>query len=538
MRGGLLPLGLWLLASALLPACTCKQPGPASEREQPPVVVVDPDEHAAVKATPEQEPNNERGQAQALSAGDWIEARVEASGPDWFRMDITGEALVAKAMVRGVTGLDLHLAAYDATGKRLMQVDNAREGGGEVLVNLSVEPGTYYLRVSEVKGRAGGEARYRIGYQLRGREEGEEVEPNWKAELATPLAVDQEAVGFLGWATDTDWYRVDAAGISASARIRVELDGVDGVRAHLSVRDQAGKLLAERWTAAGGSAVLPNLAPPAPEASHFHVVVRCRKQTNVETRYYLRVMAAVPPGPTEAEPNDLPATANALSPGGATQGLLADRKDRDLYLITAQEPTWVEVTARPPMGVDLELSLLNPAGKAVWTVNAAKLRLPEVMPALAMEPPGALVQVRAVALDQVSGGAPYRISTRLLTRGGFEVEPNGQPALAASAWASHRWPIRGYVHPGDDRDHYRLQAESSRLRLSLAPPPGLTLRAVLTRVDVEGKLAEVQTEPTGGDDQAVMEVDVVEGAEYILVVDDPRAKGDAGQPYVITRENP
>lgn len=528
----------FLLFTFCFPACTCK-PAPApKERQQPAVVLVDPDEAATVPATPEAEPNDSREVAQLLQPGEWISATMAKGESDWFKLSISQGAQVARAQVRGITGLDLRLEAYEAAGKRLVKVDNSKEGGGEVLVNLSVEPGTYYLRVSEVKGIASGTATYRVGYRLRAREEGEELEPNWKAALATPLAVDQEAVGYLGWATDTDWYRVDAAGISASARIRVELDGVDGVRAHLAVRDDGGKLLAERWTARGGEALLANLAPPAAGSDHFHVVVRCRKETNVETRYYLRVLAAVPPGPTEREPNDTAATATALTPGATLSGLLAYRRERDIYRIAAQETTWVAISARPPMGLDLELALVDEQGKALWTVNEAGLRLPEVMPALVIRPPGALVQVRAVALDQVSGDAPYVISARLLASGGMELEPNDAVANATGIWPEDQWPIRGYIHPAKDRDLYRLRAASSRLRLSFISPAGLALKGVLSAAQGGSSLAEVEAEPSGDESESVLEVDVIEGQEYLLEVSDPRGKGDAQQAYVIQRENP
>ena len=514
-------------------ACDCKTPPAATPDKGPAVVLVDPDEATATPATPEKEPNNHRASAQPLGLGEWIEAPMSAGDADWYRLTFTAGQQVARVQVRGVTGLDLRLEAFDAQGKRLVKVDNAKDGGGEVLVNLSVEPGDTYLRVSEAKGR-GGTLPYRVGYTLRDREEGEEVEPNWKAAMATPLAPNQEAVGYLGWRTDNDWYQVDVAGISPSARLRVELDGVDGVRANLSVRTAGGKILAERWTREGDSAVLANLK--APDANEpLMVVVRCREDTNVETRYYLRVMSAVPAGPTEQEPNDTVEVATRLSPGESMSGLLLDRRDSDLFLIPAQETRWVALKVRPPMGLDLELALLDGAGKPTWTVNAAGVRLPEFMPALKVTPPGAVVRVRAVALDTVAGRSPYAISFTTLSGGGLEAEPNDTTAQAGDALAPGSWPIRGFIHPGKDKDHFKLLAESSRLRLVARSPSGATVQLAL--LDQDGKiLASVTTEQ--GDPEAVLEADVTAGAKYLLQVLDPAGKGQADHAYTIVRENP
>ncbi len=521
------------LISSFLLSCDCKAPPASTPDKGPAVVVVDPEEADAPPATAETEPNDSRKLAQPLKAGEWIEAAMSEKNTDWFRLNFTESESpqVAQVRVRGVTGLNLRLEAFNAEGKRLVKVDNAGEGGGEVLVNLSVEPGIGFLRVSEVKG-LGTTLPYRIGYSLRAREEGEEVEPNWKAAMATPLVLDQEAVGYLGWRTDNDWYQVDVSGISPSARLRVELDGVDGVRANLSVRTAGGKILAERWTRKGDGAVLANLTPPL-AAEPLLVVVRCRDDTNVESRYYLRVISAVPAGPTEREPNDAPAEATPLSGPEPVAGLLLDRRDRDLYLLQTQETRWVKVTARPPMGVDLELALLDSAGKATWTVNAAKVRLPEVMPALMVSPPGAVVQVRAVSLDMVSGQAPYVISVRTLSGGGMEAEPNDTPALAGDALSPARWPIRGYLHPGADQDHFRIQAASSRLRLVARAPDAAGLKLILQEVAGE-ELASVTADKG---EEATLEADVTEGEAYLLQVLDPAGKGQPDRPYTISQED-
>ena len=524
---------LFFVPCLLLAACTCT-PRPPAPDQGPPVVVVDPDEESLTPATPETEPNDTQQRAQPLAQGEWIEAKMAAKDADWFRFTIKQDGQVARVQVRGVTGLDLALEAYNNQGKRLVKVDNAREGGGEVLVNLSVEPGAYLLRVSEVKGRPG-TLPYRVGFSLRAREEGEEVEPNWKAAMATPLAPDQEAVGYLGWRTDNDWYQVDVSSISPSARLRVELDGVDGVRANLSVRTADGKILAERWTGTGDGAVLANLVPPEASQGPLMVVVRCREQTNVETRYYLRVMSAVPAGLTEQEPNDTPDQATTLLTGQALAGLLLDRYDRDLYRIPAEEVRWVSLKVRPPMGLDLELALLDSAGKPVWTVNAAGVRLPEEMPALLVAPPGAVVRVRAVTLDQVSGQSPYVISARTMPGAGLEAEPNDTPALASDARAAGRWPIRGFIHPGEDKDHFKLLAESSRLRLVARSPGGAGMR--LSLLDLAGRSLASVTAERGGE-EIVLEADVTGGQEYLLELLDPAGKGQVDEAYTIVRENP
>lgn len=528
-----IPGSLFFIPCLLLVGCTCKPPPEMKPDKGPPVVLVDPDEESQAPATIEAEPNDKQGAAQPLAPGEWIEATMKEKDVDWFRLSIKQSAQVARVQVRGVTGLDLQLEAFNSEGKRLVKVDNDKEGGGEVLVNLSVEPGATLLRVSEVKGRPG-TLPYRVGFTLRAREEGEEVEPNWKAAMATPLALEQEAVGYLGWPRDDDWYQVEIGSISPEARLRVELDGVDGVRANLSVRDADGKVLVQRATGKGKGAILANLMPPPP-GQPLLVVVRCREGTNVETRYYLRVMHEVPAGLTEQEPNDVPEQGTPLHDGRAVSGLLLDRYDHDLYRIPAQETRWVSLKVRPPMGLDLELALLDSAGKATWTVNAAGMRLPEEMPALMVAPPGAIVRVRAVALDRISWRSPYVISSRTIPGSGLEAEPNDSLDLADDVRGAGRWPIRGFIHPGKDKDHFKLRAESSRLRLLARSPGGAGMQ--LSLLDLSGKSLASVTAQQGGE-EVVLEADVTGEQEYLLEVLDPAGKGQVDQAYTIVRENP
>jgi hypothetical protein len=460
------------------------------------VVVVDPDELNRPEPVREREPNDDRSAAQEIPPEQPVEGSLRESGRDvdWYRVKVIQEGKILRISLTGVSDLDLTLEAFSEEGKRLVKVNNTREGGGEVLVNLTVEAATYYFRVKDARSKGSAKGRYHVRYELREREDGEEAEPNWKRELATPLALDAEAVGYLGWHTDDDWYRVELGHLSTATRVRLEFDGVDNVRAGIEVRDEKGALIQQRWGRLGQSIVLPNLAIQG--STSIYVVVRCRYDFNVESRYSLRVLSSVPSRATEAEPNDKPATADLLTPGAVVAAVMPCSRDRDLYRLRVTRPTVVSVEVVPPMGLDVALALVDDQGAVIWEVNEDGARHAERLPAVWIQPPAGLFRVRAPDREKVDDVSPYHI--KVVERGdtAWEREPNDKPTEATN-WVQGENGIKGFLHPKQDVDIFKVTAGVSghlhltssgvdkvRLKLELLDLTGATVLATASAVSV------------------------------------------------------
>ncbi len=516
------------------------------------VVVVDPDEVGRPPATPEEEPNDTATQAQELPPDRAVEgtlAEKPGGDRDWYRIEIKAPKQILTATVTGVAELDLVLEAFGTGGsgaapaparrsraaaathrpERLVRINNSKVGEGEVLVNLAPAPGTTYLLVREAKGQ-GSAGRYRISYALRAAEEGEEREPNWKAPLATPLALEGEAVGYLGWVRDDDWYRVDLSALAAGARIRVEFDGLDEVRANLSLRSAAGAVLQERWGGAGEGITLANLAAAEGQKELF-VVVRSQYTFNVESRYSVRVASAVPPGLTEAEPNDKPAAATTVPLGSPIAGLLGDTHDRDLYAIKIEKAAVLRAQVTVPLNLDAALALVDETGATLWEVDAGGAREPEVLPAFLAKPPRVLLQVRAPKAGSVSSVAPYHLKVEALPEGGWEQEPNSSQA-AATPWPAELAELRGFLHPKGDVDWYRVDAGGEKLTLQVEAPK-LKLKLELLALD-GSKLASATTDAAG---KARLEAATAAGTAVLLKVEDAGAPNPR-ESYRLMREKP
>lgn len=538
-HAALLPWPL-LVMVALVGSCRCRD-GSAPRRSgtSPPVVVLDPDEIGRPAPDAEREPNDRRRDAQPLAADASVEGKVvSAKDQDWYRVEVEDGDRVLTARLTGVPGHDLSIEAHDAAGKRLVRVNNRKHGEGEVLVNLTVSRGTYYLRVRQGRapvdeGRTRGT--YRVSYVLRALEEGEEREPNWKPSLATPLALDEDAIGYLGWHTDTDCYRVELEGLVEGARLRVEFDGVDNVRANLAVRSAGGATLQQRWGGMGEGVVLPNLKLGHGDGP-LGVVLRTRYHYNVESRYSLRVVSRVPSVPTEAEPNDMVAGATPLELDTTMAGMLADGRDVDLLAVRGlASPGWVRVRVVPPLGMDVALGVVDDKGQLRWEVDAGGARDPEQLPRVWFTPGRDLVRLRAPKRRRVSVTAAYRVRVERLTGAAdaWEREPNDDSARA-TPWPAASGEISGHLHPPEDQDVFRVSTTGERLMLAIAPPATGGLRLLATVKDSAG--ATLSTSSVKGETH--LDVPVEAGEDVWVSIVDQAGKGTPDQAYRMVRENP
>ena len=534
------PIGFTLVFFTLCPfGCTCDQKGESRRRSKPPVVVIDPDEVDQPRPVAEKEPNDSPKQAQDLSRDTRVEGKMGFTegvkgDRDWYRVKVGEEKQILKAALSGVTGLDLILEAWNSKRERLVRVNNSKEGEGEVLVNLAVDKGTYYLLVREAKGRFA-EGSYSLSTSLRAQEEGEEREPNYKASLATPMTLDKESVGYLGWHTDTDWFRLELPVLTPAARLRVEYDGLDDVRANLSIRNAAGLILQERWGGPGEGIALPNMAL-AERGQPLYVVLRCKNHFNVESRYALRAVSAVPMGFAEAEPNDAPVNATPIVLGKSFSGILADTQDRDVFSVKLSQAAMIRVHVTPPLGLDVALAMLSDDGEVIWEVDEGGERGAEMLPVLWARPPRALFQVRAPRQQSVSSVSPYHLTVEMLGDTNWEHEPNNIMAKA-SPWSNDLIPMKGFIYPRNDVDFYRVSSRSEHLRLIVDAVPGLKLRLQL--FDLSGTSVAISGPPVAqGEGTIRLEATVQAGREYVLQVSDTAGGANGRAEYHLRRENP
>jgi hypothetical protein len=260
---------------------------------------------------------------------------------------------IVRAEVRPVAGLGVTLEALDGTGHLL--VSTAGQPGESVAIpNLAARPGTTFLRVRASGSEVTADG-YRLVVHLGPFDAGGEIEPNGDAAHATELAPGGEAVGYLGWRRDQDWYRLSTAGLAEGSVLSVDLDPVPEVAASLQLYGADAHKLTEARGRRGERVVLHNVRI-APGDPFVFVVVRADVGSSADARYNLRPRADLPKAGTEAEPNDDQAHAQAIG-DGTVIGYLA-RGDVDFFRYTTDGMALLDLEVEPPErgGVEIEVT--------------------------------------------------------------------------------------------------------------------------------------------------------------------------------------
>jgi hypothetical protein len=380
------------------------------------VVAPEPAADSDVAAVPETEPNDTPPKAQRLLVvpGTVVAVAGTVAWPvggrpdvDVYRVELPpDDAAVAPATPDGApaipdsgqprrprftiridarpdVGAGVKLDIADEAGKSLLAAVGTEPGLPLSIPNLSTAGGPTLVRVRRA---AAGEApgKYRLIVKIAALEPGAEVEPDDTAAAANELALPGEAIGFLGWKKDQDFYRLPTAGLAEASVIAADLDPVPGVSAKLALLDASARTLSEAHGRRGERVALRNVLVPA-GAAQVYLVAGADYGWNADQRYAVRVRAELQKQGAEAEPNDDAAHAQAVTDGSTVQGYLS-RGDVDLYRYAASAPAVLAVEIAPPERASLKLELSNdagvvlargkPAGKGARAPLRASLPLP------------------------------------------------------------------------------------------------------------------------------------------------------------------
>jgi hypothetical protein len=338
--------------------------------------------------------------------------RVDVPGPDGGAAPSAGDAgaVVApprselRADLRPVTpGLATTLEVLDGTGHVLVAA-SGQPGEAIAVPNLAARAGSFYLRVRA----AGAEApagSYRLVVRLVPFEVGAELEPNGDAAHATELAPGGEAVGYLGWRRDQDWYRLPTAGLAEGSVLSVDLDPLPEVSVTLQLYGADAHRLTEARGRKGERVVLRNVRI-APSDPFVFVVVRADVGFSADARYNLRPRTDLPKAGTEAEPNDDQAHAQAIG-DGTVVGYLA-RGDVDFFRYNSDGMALLDVDVSPPERGAVEVELTREDNTLL--ARAASGR--HTPASIAGQPiPGGPILIRVVPRHgPIDSDDPYRLT--------------------------------------------------------------------------------------------------------------------------------
>jgi len=329
--------------------------------------------------------------------------------------------------------------------------------------------------------------------------------------------------------------------------LKIELTGIEGVRAELSVLSAAeAPLFVTPRGKEGEGYSLRNIGVRASDRVVYVVVKsgwvgtgkEAKRGFNSEKAYTLTVTQEEAGANAELEPNDELYKATTLPTYGYKEGFLSPKGDMDNFVLKTAEPVLAKVELSGVERMDLELSVVAPPEgegqkeTVLQRANDGAIKEPERLNNVAcngacyFRVQGASRKVdNKWVRDYENADQPYRISvTTVPDDGSQEREPNNTQDRAMELTPGRA--VRGTVYPLKDVDYYRLDLSDRPVRT----PMKVTLLGILKvdvglylhRVGEDGKLSLVQTSDRARGDQPEVIRYSAEPGVYLLEVRDAR----------------
>jgi len=358
-----------------------------------------------------------------LPGADGVDAApAPAAGPDAAVVQPRPQTM-ARVEVTPEAGVALKIEVLDAMGRTVLSAAGADPGQAVVIPNLPITPAAPFVRIRRVTaGEAPGS--YKIVVRVQPLEAGAEIEPDDAIAQANELPVPGEAIGYLGWRRDQDYYRLPTAGLAEGSVIAADLDPIPNVSSRLALVDATGKKVSEARGRRGERVALRNVLVPPGTAALF-LVASADFGWSADQRYDLRVNAELPKAGAEAEPNDDAAHAQAVT-DGTVQGYLA-RGDIDVFRYTVTAPVMLTVEIAPPERATAKLEIANEEGVVLGRGKPAGKGKKPLRATLRVD--GGTVLIRIVAgSGEGNPDDPYRLTvTSAPVESQAPAPPPGEP---------------------------------------------------------------------------------------------------------------
>ena len=417
------------------------------------------------------EPNNDKNQAMLVSDIRVFEGLInEKLDQDWYKISVgVDTSYMLRTDLTGISDINLKLELFDATAELLLDINNNKEGEGEILTNYVLEAGDYYLRVRELwlksqEKKFNDSLTYVLTITLNEVTPDKEHESNNKAILATLLPPSVEMKGYISPYNDIDWYKL-VLPEQGNSYIEFSLSGVEDVDLSLKIYDPIEALIKEvNQGGKGEGEKLTNLGVDPSREFYYVVVEGGQWQTNEQKQYALTATFMNVTHRIESEPNDRLVKATDLIAADSICGFIDTGNDVDWYRIIKDDNriqvARIELSGIPK--VDLKMTITNELEDVILSVDERGEMEGEVFTNIGLHQR----QAYYLKVESTKRGAnttdQYALHLKIDNHfGGDELELNNDPERANPIEVERT--VQGYIHPIGDLDFYRLEITDPHL---------------------------------------------------------------------------
>lgn len=186
----------------------------------------------------ETEPNDLPEQAQIIQAEEIHGSFTSRDDRDWYLLKKETEPHIAHIEVSGTAETDIAFNVYDASLKKIFEVNAAPAGQREIIPNAGYD-GDIYIEIFSRGVIAGSGPHYKLAIATRTFAEGLEYEPNDTLKTATHIH-GGTITGYTSKKGDIDYYLLE---FPSRANKKISVSTVSGSKLKVSITDPRGHII-------------------------------------------------------------------------------------------------------------------------------------------------------------------------------------------------------------------------------------------------------------------------------------------------------
>lgn len=184
------------------------------------------------------EPNDGPEQAQIIQADEISGSFTSRDDHDWYLLKKESEIHIARIEVAGTPETDLAFNVYDASNKKIFEVNASPAGGREMVPNLGYD-NDVFIEILPRGPIAVSGPHYRLTITTRPFTEGFELEPNDTLKTATHVTTNT-ITGYTSKKGDVDYYFLE---FPSRINKKFTISAVSGSKLKVSVTDPFGHII-------------------------------------------------------------------------------------------------------------------------------------------------------------------------------------------------------------------------------------------------------------------------------------------------------
>ncbi|MDD5067894.1 MAG: hypothetical protein PHF84_12680, partial [bacterium] len=212
-----------------------------------------------------------------------IRGYINPSGDrDYYSFDVEQDKMVLSLSLTPVNNVDLKLEILNALGEKIYALNSSVMDEGEIIPNLMLRKGRYYLAVSDLSNKR---QNYLDAYTLKAAASelrlNWEYEPDDSFEQALSVSLNQSWNGYLAPGSDKDFYSL---AVAEDRNLKLDVSGVPQIDFILQVYDQERNLVIEvneKGKGEGESAII-SFTP-----GNYYVILKDAENNNNSYESYL-----------------------------------------------------------------------------------------------------------------------------------------------------------------------------------------------------------------------------------------------------------